>query len=247
MGPLEPFRVLRDKSRKHSTSPSTNCNTMAAGNRKERRAKDASSAASGSRHPLQPTTEIDEDSIHNILKHPDYSGGPKGKTLFELADERQRELNKGKPGRRSDGTVDDDVAIGPLGDAILYGISMMALHLTLDVIVYSQYREAILWDEIFKRAARAAPVFVLLVYLTHVQLALRFPIARNIAFLAGSVAAGCYLVYSANNYGYFYVMKSAPSVGALWVWSVIEMSLPFAAANALAVIAYIWWNGFEFF
>ena len=220
---------------------------MAAGNRKERRAKEASSATSGSRHPLQPTTEIDEDSIHNILKHPDYSSGPTGKTLFELADERQRELNKGKPGRRSDGAVEDDIAMGPLGDAILYTISMTALHLTLDVVVYSQYREAILWNEIFKRAASAVPIFLVLVYLAHVELAQRFPVLRNLTFLGGSVVAGCYLVYSANNYGYFYVMKSAPPVGALWIWSVIEMSLPYAAANVFAVVAYILWNGFEFF
>jgi hypothetical protein len=224
---------------------------MATGNRKERRAKEAESkphsTATESRHPLQPTTEIDEDSIHNILKHPDYSGGPKGKTLFELADERQRELNKGKPGWQGDGTADDDAPIGPLGDAFLYTISMTALHLTLDVIVYSQYREAVLWNEIFKRAASAVPIFVLLVYLTHVELSYRFPILRNLAFLVGSVAAGCYLVYAANTYGYFYVMKSAPPVGALWVWSVIEMSLPYAAVNILAVLAYIWWNGFDFF
>jgi hypothetical protein len=42
-------------------------------------------------------------------------------------------------------------------------------------------------------------------------------------------------------------MKAAPPVGALWVWSVIEMSLPYAAANVVAVVAYIWWNQFDFF
>lgn len=187
-----------------------------------------------------------------ILKHPDYSGGPKGKTLFQLAEERQRELDKAKSPAWSFGgsrpsTSDPEAAIGPLGDAILYSTSMAALHLTLDVIVYMQYREDILWGEICQRAAAAIPVFILLVYLTHVDFSYRFPLLRNLTFFGGSIVAGCYLVYSGNKHGYFYVMKAAPPIGALWIWSVVEMDLAFAALNAVAVLGYIWWNGFEFF
>lgn len=218
--------------------------TMAAGNRKERRTKEA---AKTTPHPFDPNTELDEESVQHILKHPDRAG-PQGKSLFELADERQRELDAAKPKSR---LVEVQEAlnepVGAVGDALLYAISMTALHFTLDVIVYNQYRESILWDEIFKRAATASPIFAVLVYLTHVDFSNRFPIVRNLAFLAGSIAAGCYIIWSANTKGYFYVMKAAPPVGALWVWSVIEMSLPYAAANIVAVVAYIWWNQFEFF
>jgi hypothetical protein len=218
---------------------------MAAGNRKERRAKEANNATTP--HPFDPSVQLDEESVKNILKHPDRAG-PKGKTLFEMADERQRELDAAKPKSR---IVEVQEAlnepVGAVGDAILYAISMTALHLMLDVIVYNQYREAIVWDEIFKRAATASPVFALLVYLTHVDFSSRFPVLRNLAFLAGSIAAGCYIIWSANTKGYFYVMKAAPPMGALWVWSVIEMSLPYAATNVLAVVAYIWYNKFEFF
>ncbi|KAF1847030.1 uncharacterized protein K460DRAFT_363142 [Cucurbitaria berberidis CBS 394.84] len=183
-----------------------------------------------------------------ILKHPDYSA-PKGKTLFQLADERQRELDRAKPGggKVSESSVDGDAGIGPAGDALLYSTSMAALHLTLDVIVYSQYREEILWGEIFRRAATATPVFILLVYLTHVDFSYRFPILRELAFFAGAIVAGCYLVFSGNKHGYFYVMKAAPPVGTLWIWSVIEMSLPYAVISALSVFGYTWWNGFNFF
>jgi hypothetical protein len=55
------------------------------------------------------------------------------------------------------------------------------------------------------------------------------------------------MVYSGNKHGYFYVMKSAPPIGALWVWSVIEADLAYAASSCLAVVAYLWWNGFEAF
>lgn len=226
---------------------------MAAGNRKERRAKDTKNAKStGS--TFQATDELDEDSVNYLLKHPDRSG-PKGKTLFELAEERQKELDKSKPAgwnakarnATSSAAAAEEDAIGPLGDALLYSTSMAVLHLTLDVIVYSQYREDIIWSEIFKRAATSLPVFVLLVYLTHVNFSYRFPILRDLAFCAGSIVAGCYLVYSANKYGYFNVMKAAPPVGTLWIWSVVEMSLPFAALNAATVLGYVWYNGFDYF
>ena len=69
---------------------------MAAGNRKERRAKEANNATP---HPFDPSVQLDEESVKNILKHPDRAG-PKGKTLFELADERQRELDAAKPKSR---------------------------------------------------------------------------------------------------------------------------------------------------
>lgn len=222
----------------------TRQNTMAAGNRKERRAKESAQNAKATGAAFQPTTELDQDAVDMILKHPDYSA-PKGKTLFQLAEERQRELDKTKPGGRS--LANDEPAIGPVGDALLYSTSMAALHLTLDVIVYSQYREDILWNEIFTRVATATPIFILLVYLTHVDFSYRFPLLRDLVFFVGSIVAGCYLVYSGNKHGYFHVMKAAPPVGTLWIWSVIEMSLPFAALSAISVFGYVWWNGFEFF
>ncbi|KAF2466126.1 uncharacterized protein BDR25DRAFT_79651 [Lindgomyces ingoldianus] len=231
---------------------------MAAGNRKERRAAaktDAKTSGHSTGAALQPTTEMDEAGIEYLLQHPDRSG-PKGKTLFDLAEERQRELNKGKPARwnlDNDNTpagerpFNDGDPIGPLGNAVLYSISLATLHLTFDVVVYSQYREEVIWPEIFQRAGKALPVFFALVYLLHVDTSKRFPILRNVFFLTTSVIAGCYMVYSGNVNGYFHVMKTAPPIGALWVWSVVEMNFAFAFASVLAVFGYLWWNGFEAF
>ncbi|KAH7083737.1 hypothetical protein FB567DRAFT_446229 [Paraphoma chrysanthemicola] len=225
---------------------------MAAGNRKERRAKESQSQSKGKStgSAFETSNELNEDGVNFILKHPDRSG-PKGKTLFELAEERQKELDKAN-GRVRSSDADspaggEEGAIGALGDALLYSTSMAALHLTLDVIVYTQYREEVAFGEIFQRAATAWPVFILLVYLTHVDLTYRFPLVRDLTFCAGSVVAGCYLIYSGNKHGYFNVMKAAPPVGTLWIWSVIEMTLPFAAFNAIAVLGYAWFNGFDFF
>ena len=213
-------------------------------NRKTRRAAGQNTATQSSGNSVQATTEIDEDGVEYILQHPDRSG-PQGKTLFDLAEERQRELDR-KNGRSGPDT-EEEVPIGPLGDGILYSFSMTSLHMMLDVIVYNQYREAILWFEIFKRAATALPIFFFLVYLTHVDFSMRFPLLRNLLFAIGGTAAGCYLVFSGNKHGYFYVMKSAPPVGTLWIWSVVEVDVLYAAFNALAVLAYSLYNGFALF
>jgi len=230
---------------------------MAAGNRKERRAaaKTSSLGPAATATGFQPSTEIDEEGVNFILQHPDRSG-PKGKTLFDLAEERQRELDKGKPAKwklDSDNTppgerpFNDEDPIGPVGNAILYSVSLAVLHLTFDVIVYSQYREEVVWSEIFKRAATALPIFLTLVYLLHVDFSKRFPVLRNMVFFAISVVAGCYMVYAGNVKGYFYVMKTAPPIGSLWIWSVVEMDLAYAASSCGIVFGYLWWNGFAAF
>jgi len=228
---------------------------MATGNRKERRAKESKPNAKTTGSAFQASSELDDDAVNFLLKHPDRSG-PKGKTLFELAEERQKELDSLKPAgwnakarnaSASTPPADEEVAMGAVGDALLYSTSMAALHTTLDVIVYSQYREEIVWGEIAKRAGTALPVFILLVYLTHVDFSYRFPLFRDLSFFTGSIVAGCYLIYSGNKHGYFNVMKAAPPVGTLWIWSVIEMSLPYAALSAATVLGYVYYNGFDYF
>ncbi|KAF9736705.1 hypothetical protein PMIN06_002738 [Paraphaeosphaeria minitans] len=231
------------------------------GNRKERRVAGKGTNGTGSAtstgSAFQPSTDIDEEGINMILKHPDRSG-PKGKTLFELAEERQRELdiaNGRKPrwdihnGNTPDGErpFNDEEPLSPLAVGVLYSVTMAVMHLTVDILVYSQYREDVIWSDIFQRAGTALPIFFLLVYLANVDFSNRFPLLRNLAFFAGAVTAGSYLVRSGNKHGYFFVMKSAPPVATLWVWSTIEMDVQYSALSALAVLGYSWWNNFGFF
>jgi hypothetical protein len=219
------------------------------GNRKERRAQSKGAAAATA---FQPSTELDEEGVNMILRHPDRQG-PTGKTLFELAEERQYQLDV-QNGKRppKDNTPareppSDDDKLTPLPEAVLYAVTMAVCHFTLDVLVYNQYREDIIWAEIITRAATALPIFFLLVYLSHLELPTRFPLLRNLAFFAGGIAAGSYLVHSGNKHGYFYVMKAAPPVATLWVWSTMEMDVQYSALSALAVLAYARWNDFAFF
>ncbi len=104
------------------------------------------------------------------LAQPDRSG-PKGKTLFELAEERQGLLDKGKPfpkatintPSRDDDThkaniVEEiDEPIGPLGQAVFFTSTLAMLHFTLDVLVQHQYKQDIEWGTIVRRTGMVVP------------------------------------------------------------------------------------------
>ncbi|OQO14518.1 hypothetical protein B0A48_01396 [Cryoendolithus antarcticus] len=208
----------------------------APGNRRERRA-----AAKSSSQPIAPPTKTP-----NIkMAHPDRSG-PKGKTLLDLYDEKKDLLSQGQPfdPKHLDGAVrdeggniltaglgsPDDEPIGVFGQAVFWS-----------------YRQEIVWGPIWKRTFTVLPVLWLLVYLTRSELARRWQIARQVFFLGVAVAAGCYTIHVGNNFAYYAVMKQAPPLGTLWVWSVIEMQLPYAAASVVPVVAYLYFNGYAVF
>lgn len=54
--------------------------------------------------------------------------------------------------------------------------------------------------------------------------------------------AGCYLIHITNKYSYIAVLKQAPPLGCLWVWSIIELNLGLAVAS-LAASGFFFWQG----
>ena len=203
-----------------------------------------------------------DDAADIQMSQPDRSG-PKGKTLMELAEERRELLSKGQPFSKQNSTTntsqnagkpeDDSVfffnsdPLGAVGEAILYSVTLCMLHFTLDVLVYNQYRQDIVWSEIVSRLGRMAPALFAIIYLLHTRTAMQFGVVRQLFFLAAGVAAGCHIVYAGNHFSYFAVMKRAPPIGTLWVWSVVEMQLPYAVLSLLAVAGYMWWEGLWMF
>ncbi|MCJ1379971.1 hypothetical protein MMC17_003074 [Xylographa soralifera] len=187
----------------------------------------------------------------------------KHKTLFDIAAERQAELQGGRPfaspsdadlkpeivtttinrdGTLSvpEGSVPEGNLVGPLGEALFYTTTLTMLHFTLDVLVHQQYRQEIGWNMIAQRTAITFPILAVLVYIFHSRAS---AIWAQVMFLGLSVAAGCYVIYSSNVESYFAVMKRAPPLGTLWVWSVIEMRLELALLSVVAVVGYFWWVG----
>ena len=64
-------------------------------------------------------------------------------------------------------------------------------------------------------------------------------------FLAAAVFLGDKLITMTNEDGYYAVMKRAPSIGTLWVWSILELPLRAAVIGALAPLCYgAFWKGY---
>lgn len=220
-------------------------------NRRERRA-----AAKQSSTAIEPPTSAPKVK----LARPDYSK-PKGKTLMDIYEERKAVLNQGQPfdSKHEDGLprdeggnilyagLSDGEPIGPVEDAIIWTICLSMLHFTLDVLVYNQYAQSIAWPAIFKRTFTILPILFLTLYMLRSKTAKRFSLARQFLFLGISVAAGCYTIHVGNRYEYFAVMKQAPPLGTVWIWSVIELNLPFAVASVAIDVGYLWWNGYVAF
>lgn len=197
------------------------------------------------------------------MAQPDRSG-PKHKTLLDLAAERNAE-HFGSPSNGSpispkvvmktinpDGTFAKDTSedgplddpIGPFGNAVFYSISLTMLHVMLDVLVHNQYAESINWNTISWRMAQTFPMLLTMVYMLHSRAGTWW--AQSV-FLVTSMAAGIYLIYSSNEEKYMAVMKRAPPVGTLWVWSVIELRLEVALLGLAVVGGYFWWGEYTIF
>jgi len=200
-----------------------------------------------------------DKNIKVKLARPDRSGpDPSRETLLHLAEERglfkQTTAEDNQSSDESD--PQDEPLVGRLGEAILWSISLTMLHFTLDVLVTHQYAVEISWPKLVSRAGQAFPIILFFFYIFHPHpspsmLPLRLPqriqpILHQLLFFVGSVAAGCYLIYITNVHGYFAVMKRAPPLGCLWIWSVVELDLLWAATSLICCIGFLKWGGYAF-
>jgi hypothetical protein len=228
-------------------------------NRRERRAADK---ANGNKTKT-PSSHLNARLPEVPLQKPDYDAqrAPGHKTLYDIAAERQKELEKEgfydkyndkyahgeNAGDHQFWSSPEDEPIGPLGEALVWGVSLSMLHFTLDVLVFHQYRQEVAWKEIWTRTFTMLPGLLVVIYVLHTHIAKRWARLRQLFFFGSSIFAGCYLVKSGNMEGYYAVMKRAPPVGTLWVWSCIEMDLWWAVAHTVIVGLYMWVNGFSAF
>ena len=160
----------------------------------------------------------------------------------------------GNCGRRIAGkntTDKEPVSLQPLLESIFYALCLSMLHFTLDVLVYSQYRQSVEWKPIIVRTVKALPLLTVIVYAFNAEHGLisetRLGVVRQTMFMLAAVAAGCYMVHSVHNDGYFAVMKQVPPIGTLWIWSVVEMRIGWAVTSLAGVGAYMWRFGYSFY
>jgi hypothetical protein len=219
------------------------------------------------------TATIDSHDVP--LVRPDYNSRPTGKTLLQLADERRALLSAGTPfppnnkqttahhANDDDDDGNDEVVVDKDGDfefmsteplpalatALLYTVSLSAVHTTLDVLVLSQYAQDISFRPIVGRLVRLTPGLFLALWILHSERVnvRRYAVARQVFFFVVAGAAAGYLFYAGNEEGYYYVMRKAPPLGTLWVWSVVELELVWTMVHVVGVAAWVWWKGYGVF
>jgi hypothetical protein len=243
--------------------------------RKQRRAATAASTSA----QLTAASDIP-------LSRPTTNREKNGKTLLEIAGERQAQLTPhGQPFPKSskpstersetqfvtispDGKITpnnpspDDIdtsaePISPILDTIFLALPLSCLHFTLSFLTVHQYaQELLILPIILNTIFVAFPTLTLVIHLLHghlfglasrsvpgkVQKAAT--IVQQMLFLLAANIAGCYLIHLTNDKGYYAVMKKAPSIGTVWVWSIIELGLVGALAGVTGPGLYAWWNGY---
>jgi hypothetical protein len=148
----------------------------------------------------------------------------------------------------------------PWLDAVFLATTLSAIHFTLEVLVVHQYAQELRFPPIFSRTIFIAwPTWILIISVFH---GLILPISaakvsekvqlwvvalRQAVYLLLANVAGCYLINLTNDRGYYAVMKNAPSVGTLWVWTVLELGIAGALAGVAGPALYAWWNGYGIF
>ncbi len=195
------------------------------------------------------------------LAQPDRSGpDPSQQTLLDIA--AQRGILKE--------AEEEEPLVGRVGESILWSVSLAMLHFTLDVLVAHQYAVDVEWPKIIVRGLQALPgefdgfitrmiliyvVIFLLMYSFHPHLTPSIllpplpkyqPLLHQIFFFVSAVVAGNYLIYITNEHGSYAVMKQAPPLGCLWIWSVIELDVLWATASLLCCGAFLKLGGFSY-
>ncbi|KAJ5757463.1 uncharacterized protein N7511_006157 [Penicillium nucicola] len=71
------------------------------------------------------------------------------------------------------------------------------------------------------------------------------PALRTLVFLPVALLVGAHLIAITNGEPYYAVMKKAPAVGTIWIWSILELSFGAAVLGALGPLAWgVWWMGY---
>ncbi|KAH6652059.1 hypothetical protein BKA67DRAFT_660828 [Truncatella angustata] len=212
-------------------------------------------------------TRKERKSAQIPLSQPDRSV-PTEKTLLELAQERQlfdqadvrqRKLDKKPATQKPHGGPEDQEDMSPTAERILdvffWSVSLSMLHFTLDVLVQHQYAVELSWSSAVSRTLTALFVFSFLMFFLHAHPSsptlvsalpdkYQTPLRQGIFFVT-SVVSGCYLIYISNTFSYIAVMKQAPSIGCLWIWSVIELNVLPAVISLACAGGYLWFGGYK--
>ena len=216
-------------------------------NRRERRAQARANATTKNEVPLrQPSRDA-----------------PNHKTLLDIASERQI-LNTASQSSypsitttkiNPDGSLSTTSSASEVPDTttsyldiLLYTATLTMLHFTLTLLVHHQYATTPpSLGSILYTSSVASPTPALILLLVSILHPRSSQLFAQILFAFLSVAAGAWLVHASNEDAYMAVMKKAPPLGTLWVWSIVEMRWEWAVGCLGVVAGWGWWKGYSMF
>ena len=201
-----------------------------------------------------------KEAENDVLLSQPSRNAPRGKTLLDIANERQLlgEPSQSQPSIATtkinpDGSLSHidapidaaDSAATPYLDILLYTATLTLLHYTLTVLVHHQYATTPpSLPKLFYASTVASSTPALILILVAALHPRSSHIVTQLLFATLSVVAGTWLVYASNEDPYMAVMKKAPPLGTLWVWAVVEMRWEWAVGSLSLVTAWGWWNGY---
>ncbi|KAE8131808.1 hypothetical protein BDV38DRAFT_231535 [Aspergillus pseudotamarii] len=230
---------------------------------------DRSSTGTGGSTPGMETRFVSIDPTSGEISNldaselPNKQQGTKGSNTGSPSDEN------------SGSEEDEDVPIPPFIDTVLLSVPLTTLHMTLAYLAAHQYAEYIVLDKLIRESVFVAfPILTFAIHLAHGhivsfgdaqssehvslvpfhrdKLSIAFlrkllfpPSLRTMVFLPLAIYLGAKLMTMTNEEPYYAVMKRAPSIGTLWVWSILEIPVGAAVLGALGPMIWgVWWKGY---
>lgn len=171
---------------------------------------------------------------------------PRGKTLIEIAKERQLLQNPDTALPITD-NAGDAAKVNVYLDVLLYSLSLTLLHFTLTFLVHHQYAtdRPLLWPLFLSSTVLSPAPWLILLLVAVLHPRVGHP-ALQLSFAVFSVVAGGWLVQACNEDPYMAVMMKAPPLGTLWVWSTVELNWEISVCCLVLTGAWASWKGYGF-
>lgn len=150
-------------------------------------------------------------------------------TLFEQVQRRQAAGARSRPEPID---FDRTLLLAPL----------VLMHFVLAYLVRLQYSQEVSLSIALSESWVSIPVFWALLSLPRSYF--NSKLSQALQVVAGT-CLGSYLVYIANEEGYYATMKKAPPLGTLFAWLFIELYWYNAVICLLAVSGYLWVTGYS--
>lgn len=135
-----------------------------------------------------------------------------------------------------DSHPDDDLEIGEVFAAILYIIPFSFLYLLMDLLVSAQYNQWPSFKEEAIQMAKAIPLISLIIFYSNRYASKTW---MQIIYFLSSIALGISLIKLINDAPSYQIIKRAPSIGMLWVYTVVQAKLSYAVISCISIAVWV--------